>query len=60
MSGGGEEVRKRAMRREQRVKAVDWRVATTIARAISKIRYTQTSTGPGSERNGLLLAECTL
>lgn len=41
MSGGGEEVRKRAMRREQRVKAVDWRVATTIARAISRIRCTQ-------------------
>ncbi len=34
MSGGGKEVRKRAMRREQRVKTADWRVATTIAGAI--------------------------
>lgn len=40
MLGGGEEVRKRAMRREQRVNAVDWRVATTIAGAIAMIRNT--------------------
>lgn len=38
MSGGGEEVRKRAISREQRVRTVDWMVATRIAGAMSETR----------------------
>lgn len=37
MSGGGEDVRKRAMRREQSVKKVDWSVAVRIGEAIRDI-----------------------